>query len=211
MYSRLILSTMVLLAVAVNQPGLQPGLTKEAHAPHGGRASATNNGASGTGTRGAVSGANTPAAKSSVPIDAEETVAPPVLPPHGPKPQPNQNANQNPKIVTPGNAARGQAGGAIAPTSRNAIGQPVVAPKNLTGVQSPVPALQRPVSPPLVHGVPVAAPVSSGAARVNVANAANHGSINGATVIRPSTAPAGVGGPARAANGINGTTVHSRR
>jgi hypothetical protein len=117
MYSRLIFS-IVLLTVAANQPCL----AKAAHAQYGGRASATNNGVSGKG----ASGAKTPAAKPSVPIDAEKAIAPPVLLPRGPKPQPNRNANQNLKIVTPGNAARGQAGGAIAPTVRSAIGQPIV-------------------------------------------------------------------------------------
>ena len=71
MYLRLMLSTIVLLAVAANQPGL----AKDGHAQHSGRASATNNGASGKG----ASGASPPAAKASVPIDAEATVAPPDL------------------------------------------------------------------------------------------------------------------------------------
>ena len=202
MYPRLILSTIVLLAVAANQPGL----AKDGHAQHSARASATNNGASGKGT----SGANPGTAKASVPIDAEATIAPPVLPPRGPKPQPNRNANQNPKIVTPGNAARGQAGGATAPTVRNAIGQPVVPPKDFAGARPPVPAPQRSgaVSAPIIHGGPVAAPVSSGAARVNVAN--NRVSVNGATVIRPPNTSVVIGGPAAARYGINGTMVHNK-
>jgi hypothetical protein len=38
----------------------------------------------------------------------------------------------------------------------------------------------------------------------------SRGSINGAGVVRPSTAPAAIGGAARPAYGINGTTVQSR-
>jgi hypothetical protein len=50
--------------------------------------------------------------------------------------------------------------------------------------------------------------VSSGPARMNIAN--NHGSVNGATVIRPANAALGIGGPAQARYGINGTAVQSR-
>jgi hypothetical protein len=76
-----------------------------------------------------------------------------------------------------------------------------------------LPALQRSgaVSPPIVHGGPAAPPVSSGTARVNIANATNRGSVNGATVIRPATSPSVIGGPAQARYGINGTTVQNRR
>ena len=203
MYLRLILSTIVLLAVAANQPGL----AKDGHAQHSGRASATNNGASGKG----ASGASPPAAKASVPIDAEATVAPPVLPPHGVTQQ--QTRTVNPSGKTPANpVSRATMGATTIPTVRNAIGQPVVPPKNFAGAQPPVPTLQRPgtVSPPIIHGGPVAAPVASGPARVNVANATNRGSVNGATVIRPANAPAVVGGPAVARYGINGTTVQSK-
>jgi hypothetical protein len=211
MYSRLIFS-IVLLTVAANQPCL----AKAAHAQYGGRASATNNGVSGKG----ASGAKTPAAKPSVPIDAEKAIAPPVLPPRGPKPQPNRNANQNLKIVTPGNAAHSQAGGAIAPTVRSAIGQPIVQSKALAATQPhPAPTMPGPGAVPLPilrRAPPATAPAVSSnlahsqAAAVNVTALANRGSINGAAVIRPSAAPAGIGGPVRPANGINGTAVQSK-
>ena len=141
---------------------------------------------------------------------------PPVLPPHGAAPQ--RNINPNVKIVKPGNAARGQAGAATAPAARNAIGQPVVAPKNTAGAPSHLPpALQAPgaVPPPIVRG-PFVAPgtVSSSAARsnapsVSIATLGNRGS-KGAAVIRPAVAPSGVGGPARPNYGINGTTVQNK-
>ena len=168
-----------------------------------------NNGASGKG----ASGANPAPSKADVPIDAEATVAPPVLPPHGQ--QQIRTSNPSVKIVIPTNSSRGQAGATTAPTARNAIGQPVVSPRNFVGAQPPVPALQRSggVSPPIIHGAPGGPPrrvVSSGTARVNVANATNRGSINGATVIRPATAPSVIGGPAAARYGINGTTVQNK-
>jgi hypothetical protein len=210
MYSRLIVSTIVLLALAANQPGL----AKEAHPQHGARAGTANNGASGKG----ASGANPPATKASVPIDAGEAIAPPVLPLHRPAPQPNRNANQNPKIVRPGNAARGQAGGAIAPTARNAIGQPIVQSKALAVTQPhPGPAMKGPsvALPQVFRGAPAAtAPAVSAnlghSQAVNVTALANRGSVNGASVIRPANMPAVIGGRAAARYGINGTMVHNK-
>ena len=199
---RLILLGIVLAALAAN-----PCFAKDGHAQHGARASAANNGGSGKG----VSGANPAPSKAIVPIDAETAVAPPVLPPHGQ--QQIRTSNPSVKIVIPTNSSRSQAGASTAPTARNAIGQPVVSPRNFVGAQPPVPALQRPggVSPAIVDGGRAARPVvSSGAARVNVANATNRGSIHGATVIRPATAPSVIGGPAQARYGINGTTVQNK-
>jgi hypothetical protein len=189
-------------------------LAKEAHAQHGGRTSATNNGVSGKG----ASGANP--AKASVPIDAKETtVAPPVLPPHRSMLQPNRNANQNPRIVTPRNAARSQADGAITPTSRNAIGQPIVQLKALAVTQPhPVPAMRAPGAVPLQNfraapsttAPTVSTNLGQPHAAANVTALGTRSSVNGAAVIRPSTTAAGIGGPVRPANGINGTSVQSK-
>ncbi|MBO0716417.1 MAG: hypothetical protein J2P55_03645, partial [Rhizobiales bacterium] len=97
-------------------------------------------------------------------------------------------------------------------TSRNAIGQPTVSPKNFPNAQPPLPALQSPaaVTPAIIHAGPAAAPVSSGTARPNVANATNRGSVNGVTVIRSANGPSAIGGPAQARYGINGTTVQNK-
>jgi hypothetical protein len=211
---RLVLSSIVLAALATN-----PCFAKDGHAQHGAGAGTANNGASGKGSSGnGASGtgasANPAPSKADVPIDAEAAVAPPVLPPRGVTQQQIRTINPSVKTVNPGNASRSQAGAMTitAPTARNAIGQPVVSPKNFSGGQPPLPALQRPgaVSPPIIHGWPAAPPVSSGAARVNVANATNRGSVNGATVVRPATGPSVIGGPAQARYGINGTTVQNR-
>jgi hypothetical protein len=112
--------------------------------------------------------------------------------------------NPNAKALV--NAPHSQTGVMIStpPAVRNAIGQPIVAPKNFVGAQpagSPAQRTSGFVSPPIV---------SPSSAHVNVATATNHGSINGATVIRPVIAPPGIGGPIKAHYGINGTTVQNR-
>jgi hypothetical protein len=213
---RLVLSSIVLAALAAN-----PCFAKDGHAHHGARASAANNGTSAKGASGnrangnAARGAISPApSKVVVPIDAEAPVAPPVLPPRGVTQQQIRTINPSAKTADPGNSGRRQAGATTiaAPTARNAIGQPVVLPKNFSSALPPSPALQRPgvVLPPTIHGGPVAPPVSSGTTHVDFANATNRGSVNGATVIRPATGPSVIGGPARARFGINGTTVQNR-
>jgi hypothetical protein len=205
MLLRLILSIAALLAFAAGQPCF----AKDGHAQHGARAS--NSGASGKG----ASGANPGSSKANVPIDAGETVAPPVMPPHGVTQQQIRRVNPSVKTVNPGNASRSQLGAitTTAPTARNAIGQPVVSPKNFTGAQPPVLTLQRPGagSPLILHGRPAVSPaISSGTVHVNVANGTNRDNLNGATLIRPTTNPSVVGGPAQARYGINGTTVQHK-
>jgi len=202
---RLILSIAALLALAAGQPCF----AKNGHAQHGARTSSSNSGASGKD----VSGANPGRSKASGPIDARETIAPPVPPPHGVRQQRVRIINPSSKNLV--NAPRGQAGvrTSTAPTARNAIGQPVVSPKNFTGAQPPVLTLQRPGagSPLILHGRPAVSPaISSGAVRVNVANGTNRDNLNGATLIRPTTNPSVVGGPAQARYGINGTTVQHK-
>ena len=209
---RLVLSSIVLAALAAN-----PCFAKDGHAHHGARASAANSGGSGKGTgKNGASGVSPTPSKTDAPINAEAPVAPPVLPPRGVTQQQIRTVNPSVKIANPGILSRSQASAPTitAPTLRNAIGQPVVSPKNLAGAQPAVsPALRASgaTSPPILHAGPAAAPiVSSGVPHVNVANATNHGSINGATVIRPATGPSAIGGPAPAHYGINGTTVQNR-
>jgi hypothetical protein len=202
---RLVLSSIVLAALAVN-----PCFAKDGHAHHGARASAANHGASGNG----ASGGSRAPSKAVVPIDAEVPVAPPVLPPRGVTQEKIRTINPSVKTVNPRNSSRSQTGATTitAPAARNAIGQPVVSPKDFFGARPPLPALQRPgaVSPPIIHGGPAAPPLSSGTVGVNAANATNRGSVNGATMIRPATGPSVIGGPAQARYGINGTTLQNR-
>jgi hypothetical protein len=206
---RLVLSSILLAALAVN-----PCFAKDGHAHHGARASAANGG--GTGRNGA-SGVSPAPSKADAPINAEAPVAPPVLPPRGVTQQQIRSINPSVKTANPGILSRSQAGAPTitAPTLRNAIGQPVVSPKNLAGAQPAVsPALRASgaTSPPILHAGPAAAPiVSSGVPHVNVAKATNHGSINGVTAIRPAAGSSAIGGPAPAHYGINGTAVQNRR
>jgi hypothetical protein len=209
---RLILPTIVLLALAA----YQPCFAKEAHARHG--ASATNKAASAKGS--SVNRANPAADKANGVIKGEGTVPPPVLPPpQGVTQQRNRTVNPRAKIVTPGNTARRQAGRATAPAIRNAIGQPIVQSKGLAATQPHVPsALQTPGAvPPTLRGAPPVGPpvVSSNPthATAPVANAAkfsNRGSVSGAGVIRPGAAPSTIGGATRPNYGINGTTVQTK-
>jgi hypothetical protein len=212
---RLVLSNIVLAALAANPCFAKDGNShghSHGDAHHGARASAANNSASGKG----ASGSYPADAKANASIEAGGAVAPPVLPPHGVTQQQIRTiktSGKNPSSTTPANSvSRATTGATTLPAAHNAIGQPVVPPKNFTGAQPPVPMLQRPgaVSAPIIHGGPVAVPVATGAARVNVANATNRVSVNGATVIRPANAPAVIGGPAAARYGINGTTVHNK-
>ena len=203
---RLVFSSIVLLALSANQPCF----AKEAHAQHGSRPSA------------ASSHANTKPAipvetKSNGKIDGqvEATVPPPVLPRQGVTQQRNRTINPSVKIVTPGNAAHGQAARTSTPAVRNAIGQPIIQPKNFIGTEPRVtPAQQAPGVVPLHRfAAPLVAssnPVHANAPAVTVANAANRGSVNGAALIRPAAAPTGIGGAVRPKYGINGTTVQNK-
>ena len=205
---RLVLSSLVLVAFAANPCFAKDG-HPNGHAQHGARAAAANNSGSGKGASGnGASGANSAPSKADVPIDAEAAVAPPVLPPRGVTQQ--QIRIINPSAKTPSNlVSRATMGATTIQAARNAIGQPVVPSKNIAGAQPLLP-LQRSgvVSPPIIHVGPAAPAVSSGPARLNVAN--NRGSVNGATVIRPANAPSAIGRPAQARYGINGTTVQNK-
>ena len=208
---RLVISSIVLTALAAN-----PCFAKSSHAQHGAHASTVNSGASAKGaSANGPSGVNPAPSKVDVPIDSGQAVAPPVLPPRGVTRQQIRIGNPSVKTANPGNSARSRASAMMitAPTARNAIGQPIVSTKNFPSAQRVVPSPQKPVvvSPPIIHSWPAAPPVSSGAAHLNLANAANRGSVNGATVIRPATGASVIGGPAQAHYGINGTVVQNRR
>jgi hypothetical protein len=212
----------VLVALAASSPGF----AKEAHSQHGAHATA-NKGASTNGasansvsTKSVSTKAASPAeTKSNSRIDVEATVPPPVLPPQGFARQRNLQVLPSVKIVTPGNSpAHTRTVATTTHAVRNAIGQPVVQPKNFTGTQTHVSsALQTSGAPPqpVLHGGTASAPVvssfpaRSNAPAVNVANLPSR-SINGAAVIRPAVPPSGIGGPARATHGINGTAVQNK-
>ncbi len=199
---------LVLLSILVSALVANPCFAKIGRAQPGAPASAANSGASGKGANGAKPPANT----GSPFTDAGETLPPPVLPPRG---QEMRIRNPSVKIVVPANLSRGLTAASPGP-SRNAIGQFVSTPKNFVGPQPTISsALPRPGmgSSPIIHGAltgSAASVVPPGTARVTLANAANHGSINGASAIHPATAPSIIGGPAAARYGINGTMVRQK-
>lgn len=227
---RLAISIIILAALAAHCPSF----AKETHPQHSAHAVANNGGsakgptAKGPTAKGpsANSHANSPGtkgageSKSNSAIDLGAIVPPPVLSPSGFARQRNLRAIPSVKIITPGNSAARNRPGATTPhAARNAIGQPVVQPKNFPAAQahvSPMPQVSGAIPPPALRGAIAPAPVvssvpgRSNAPAVNVANLASRSS-NGAGVIRPAVPPAGVGGPARPAYGINGTTVQNRR
>jgi len=203
----------LMLSILVTGLAANPCWARTAHPQHGSHANAINNGVNGTHRTGA-----NPAPPANIPIDAEAPVAPPVLPSHGITQQQIRPINLSGKTVGPANLPRDRTGAMplTVPLARNAIGQAVAPAKNFGGTQPAVgPQKLGAGSPPILHGATTASPAASpgaspGAARVNFANAINRGG-NGATVIRPVAGSSGIGGPARAAYGINGTTVRNRR
>jgi hypothetical protein len=120
------------------------------------------------------------------------------------------------KIVTPGNSpAHTRTVATTTHAVRNAIGQTVAQPKGAQAHVSPALQTSGATPQPVLHGGTASAPVvssvpaRSNAPAVNVANLPSR-SINGAAVIRPAVPPSGIGGPARATHGINGTAVRNK-
>jgi hypothetical protein len=138
-----------------------------------------------------------------------------------------RDAKSNFKIIAPGSvyARRLPAPGAVKPNARNAIGlavsrhegvqehigephgvpvqnaihdAPGIAPSGAGNLAKPDAGLVRPAIAP-----PSASPVVS-------APVAQRGRINGAGLIRPSSAPSGLGGPAKVIVGINATNLRPK-
>jgi hypothetical protein len=197
LHLKIIFSIVLLAGLAANQSGLAKG----AHAQH---------------TGASAKRANSVHTKPAEGIDTSVTV----LPPRGSFSRVKQNSSASLKIVRPENSTRRSnvTGAITSPFARNAIGQPVKS-KNLTA-NAPhlAPSLQAPGTV-ANHGLPVSRPASPvlplNVGRANVhptttASNLSNGRIDGARLIRPSVSPVGVGGPARARNGINGTTVQTK-
>jgi hypothetical protein len=179
-----------------------PALAKPAHTPPASAAPAK--------------GTNSGGTKPTEPIDADVTV----LTPRAGFTPVNRKANASLKIVKPENFTRRPGVTAsIKPIVRNAIGQPVqsrsvviegsrlapsvqvpgAAPKTIMRSIVPTP----PVSPSIVGRPPLRPATTVGVSST--------GRIDGSRLIRPSAAPAGIGGPAHPVGGINGTTVRTTR
>jgi hypothetical protein len=190
-----VFSLVLLLGLVASQSGLAKG----AHAQH---------------TGASAKRANPVHTKPTETIDTSVTV----LRPRGGSARGNQNPNASLKIVQPGNLTRHSNVTPAMPVVRNAIGQPVK-PKSVT-VDAPrlAPSLQAPGT--VAKGdvrIPSPAspirPLNVGSTNVYptaTASISSKGRIDGGRLIRPSVAPLGVGGPTRASNGINGTTVQTK-
>jgi hypothetical protein len=180
----------------------QPVLAKGAHAQH---------------KVASAKGTNSVRTKPAETIDTSVTIQPPR---RGFARDP-RNSNASLKIVKPENLARrSNVTPAIKPpVVRNAIGQPVKSKSVMVDVIRLAPTAQAPgtVAKGAV-GIPSPAspirPSNVGGTSVHptvTASNSSRGRIDAARLIRPSVAPLGIGGPARASNGINGTTVQPRR
>ena len=179
----------------------QPGLAKGAHVSH--------KGASAKGT-------NSVHTKPAETIDTSVTVQPP----RGGFARDQRKPNPSLKIAKPENLTRRSYVTAPIkpPVVRNAIGQPVKStnitidasrlarsPQSPDKVAKGTERIPSPASPirPLNLG-------STGVHPTVTASISSKGRIDDTHMIRPSVAPLGVGGPARASSGINGTTVQTK-
>jgi hypothetical protein len=123
-----------------------------------------------------------------------------------------RNPGVSVKVAKPVNFQTHNISAPVGPVARNAIGQIVARPQNVTasGEHSGAPAQTT-----ITRSSGMAE--AGGASTINrqnprpVATASNVGSgkIDGAGLIRPTTA-SGLGGPAKTAGGINGTNLRSR-
>jgi hypothetical protein len=162
-------------------------------------------------------------AKSATPIDAhphnaiEEHIAASPPAPDG-VPEKIRRPDASPKLGARGNLQprRIPLPASSSPPVRNAIGVPVV-PRSDERLSSH-PALQNPAAvgsgarSPINpgNGVGGAKTVHPNPTPLPAASAANQGKIGGTGLIRPASAPAALGGPAKPAGGINGTTFRQK-
>ena len=128
-----------------------------------------------------------------------------VSPGPGFTPDQGRGANGNLKTSPPVNfqARHTPVVGSPNPAPRNAIGLPVAQHENPP--QSGGFAAPSKVSGAAFGGQAGTHPVANGS--ISNASVSSRGRIDGGALIRPSLAAAGLGGPAKAVSGINGTTV----
>jgi hypothetical protein len=127
---------------------------------------------------------------------------------------PGRAHNAVAKLKIGGNfpAHRPAAAAASDPNARNAIAVPVGQHENLNGrgaehFGSAAPSPGSLIATRAFSGPNLGQPHPAAIASAGVLN---RGKIDGAALIRPALAPAGLGGPAKAAVGINGTSVRPK-
>jgi hypothetical protein len=138
----------------------------------------------------------------------------------------------NVKSRTPGNYQVRRVAVPVPPNAipRNAIGVAIAPPKGVTASSGesfkPGPAAstdagigegkaggyprEQGIALKPLHPLATASIPSVSSLSISNAGAANRGKIDGASLIRPSVAPSGLGGPARPVAGINGTTLRPK-
>jgi len=197
LHLKIVFSIVLLFGLVASQSGLAKG----AHTQH---------------TGASAKGANSVHTKPAETIDTSVTV----LPPRGGFARDTLNSKASLKIVKPGNLARRSNVTAVIkpPIVRNAIGQPVKSKSLMANASRLAPSLQAPGTVAksgvrIASPTPPILPLNVGNPNVHptaTASISSKGRINGARLVRPSVAPLGVRGPARASNGINGTTVQTK-
>jgi hypothetical protein len=125
--------------------------------------------------------------------------------PHHPAGMPDKVRNPSTRLKS----------GAPEPLRHNAIGLPIGNPANGLPNNGGGPGAPRrssaPEAPGSAGGVAQPQIGISGQKAANSAAALRHGSINGTNLIHPSAAASALGGPAKTATGINGSTFRRKR
>ncbi len=202
------LKIILLAIVLAGASWAQPSFAKEARVHHAGAAKDT---AGKTAQR-----PNSLDAKPSDTLDAGVTALPPRL---GVTPDKARSANTGLKLAKPANFQARRAAERSNPVVRNAIGQSITEQGPAVGARHSEAAVQTPAAASGGSAAPANFARGTGgpnSARqsshpVATASIVNRGKIDGAGLIRPAVAPSGLGGPAKAAAGINGTTLRPKR
>lgn len=205
-----------LAIILLSASASQPSFAKESHAHHAVRPSVTARITRpairmpheiGAGPKGEGVGAG-PVAKGANPVDAHprDTIDAGVTalsPRRDYGPAKARNAATAVKIGVPGNSQTRHvpAAGASNPVARNAIGLPIAPHENMN------PGAAERLGSPNPGGANSGRP---NPAATTTASVSSLGKIDGAGLIRPTRVPAGLGGPAKAVAGINGTTFRPK-
>jgi hypothetical protein len=193
----------MLIAAVVAASAAAPAFAETVHAHVWHRAAKTGAGEAGQKANGqrppaTVSHDSEPAGRSDASVPHANTV-----------PVKNRDVNVHLNVFTPGKFDAPHAIAPVAPVIRNSIGMTVHPIVNGSDHLRPA----SPAGAGMPNTVPRAGETKSGPVSVPQhpivnASAVNQGRIAGPGLIRPTPALSGLGGPAKTAVGVNGTTIH---